>query len=124
RAGRRAPLHCTSIGKLYLGRMSDAEWRRYLAGEPLRRYTERTITDPVRLREETRRAAHEGFAATQEEFVLGVVGAAVLVTGPGSRVYAGVAFHAPAARLTHEDAHRLRPHLEQAAGRLVVTFEP
>jgi len=123
RAGRRAPLHCTSIGKLYLGKMSDAEWRRYLASAPLRRYTERTITDPVRLREETRRVAREGFAATEEEFVLGVVGAAVFVTGAGSRVYAGLAFHAPAARLAHEDAHQLRPHLERAATRLVATFE-
>lgn len=124
RAGRRAPLHCTSIGKLYLGKMSDVEWRRYLSSDPLRAYTERTITDPARLREETRRVAREGFAATQEEFVLGVVGAAVLVTGPGSRVYAGVAFHAPAVRLTHEGAKLLRPHLERAAARLVATFEP
>lgn len=123
RAGRRAPMHCTSIGKLYLGKMSDAEWRRYLASNPLRKYTDYTLTDPERLREQVRRAAREGFAATEEEYLLGVVGAAVFVSGPGPRVLAGLAFHAPAARLTHEDALRLRPHLERAAKRLVATFE-
>jgi len=122
-AGRRAPMHCTSIGKLYLGRMSDAEWHRYLASNPLRRFTERTIIDPETLRDQTQRAARDGFASTEEEYVLGVVGAAVFVTGPGSRIYAGLAFHAPAARLTHEDALRLRPHLEGAAERLVSTFD-
>lgn len=121
-AGQRAPLHCTSIGKLYLARMSKQELDRYLTSGSLARYTEHTITDPHRLRALIKRVAKDDFASSNQEYVLGVVGAAVPVLGPGGRMVAGLAVSISAARMDYKDLPRLQPLLQDASEKLGGTF--
>ena len=121
-AGRRAPLHCTSMGKLYLARMGKQELDRYLTDTSLARYTEYTITDPQRLRALIERVAADNFASSNQEYVLGVVGAAVPVLGPERRMVAGLAVSIPAARMAYEDLPRLQPLLRDASAKLADTF--
>ena len=83
RAGRRAPLFCTSSGRLFLGRLDDEAVRAYLAAAPLVPYTRFTIVDVRRLASEICRARARGYAMTNQEFVLHIVGAAVPVRAPG-----------------------------------------
>lgn len=59
--GKRLPLYCTSDGKLYLAEWSEAALTDYLK-RPLERYTENTITDPQKLREELARIRKQGFS--------------------------------------------------------------
>ena len=120
--GHRAPLHCTSIGKLFLGRMTSRELDEYLQAAPLSRYTDWTVTDPAGLREIAAQARNDGFVTSNQEFVLGVVGAAVPVLGRGGRMIAGLAVSVPAARMRFEELGRLRPLLEATAEKLARTF--
>ena len=52
--GSRVPLHCSAIGKLYLALAPSARRRRLLQSLELRRFTDNTITDSVRLAAELR----------------------------------------------------------------------
>jgi DNA-binding IclR family transcriptional regulator len=42
--GKRAPAHCTGLGKVLLAHLSEEELRRIVEQKGLRRYTDRTIT--------------------------------------------------------------------------------
>ncbi len=121
--GNRTPLYCTSTGKLFLARMTSAELDRYLESEPLVEHTPRTITDPDRLRAVVAEIAESGFACSDGEFVLGVVGIAVPVIDKQGRLLAGLAVSIPAVRMSYSELPNLRPALESAAENLAQTFD-
>ena len=121
--GRRTPLYCTSTGKLFLSRMTPAELDRYLESEPLVEHTPKTITDPARLREVVAEIAESNFACSDDEFVLGVVGAAVPVTDKSGRMLAGLAVSIPGVRMSFSDLPKLKPALASAADELAHTFD-
>lgn len=121
-AGRRTPLYCTSTGKLYLARMSEDELDRYLESETLIAHTPRTLTDKRKLKAILREIAKTRFAASEDEFVLGVCGAAVPVVDPAGRMLAGLAVATPVARIAYADLPKLEPALREAADKLARTF--
>lgn len=121
-AGRRAPLHCTSIGKLFLADMSEAELNRYLASAPLTRFTDYTICDPQRLKEVIAQATDAGFVCSNQEYVLGVVGTAVPLLRPDGRLFAGLAASIPAPRMNYDDLPYLVPVLQDTAAKLMAMF--
>lgn len=96
--GREFPLHTSSPGKLVLAALDPGDLDHFLV-HPLQALTERTITDPAKLRQELARIRASGLAASDQEFELGCVGfsaavidwvgrpAAILsVTGPSFRM--------------------------------------
>ena len=121
--GCRSPLYCTSTGKLYLAWMSNSELDRYLKSEKLIPYTENTITDADSLRKVISTIREDGFASTNSEFVLGVIGAAVPVVDKTNRLLAGLAISVPSVRMAFADIPKLRPALAEAADALVHTFD-
>src|ERR671931_452805 len=54
--GTRRPMHCTGLGKAILAFLPQAQQDQVLAAAPLRAYTPHTITDPIVLRLELKRA--------------------------------------------------------------------
>jgi IclR family transcriptional regulator, acetate operon repressor len=124
RAGRRAPLYCTSSGRLFLSRLDDAAVRAYLAAAPLTAHTRYTIQDPRRLAAEIARIRTRGFAMTNQEYVLHIVGAAVPISGSNGTFYGALSIAAPLVRM---DAARLRktiPTLQEAAMQLAQCWAP
>jgi DNA-binding IclR family transcriptional regulator len=69
RVGGRLPLHATGVGRVLLAYAPDELIERVLAG-PLRRYTERTVTDPVRLRRELAEVRRTGVAISRAQIEL------------------------------------------------------
>jgi len=121
-AGSRVPVHCTAIGKLLLAAMPRRGQDRLLRQVPLKAHTGATITDPAALRRELDRIREQGFAIDNEEFLAGVVCAAVPVAGPRRRRYGGLAISAPAARMDAGKARDHIPALRRAAGLLAESF--
>ncbi len=60
--GRRAPAHCTALGRVLLASLPKAAVREILTRHPLRRYTPRTITDAESLLRCIERVAQDGYA--------------------------------------------------------------
>lgn len=97
--GKRAPLHCTSLGKVLLAFLHSDERKNILNRIELSKLTENTITNKNKLMEELNRIKQKGFALDREEnekFVRciaapiknyqGKVIAAASISGPSYRI--------------------------------------
>lgn len=82
RVGGRLPLNCTGIGKALLA-FSSEEARADFLSRPLRRITDKSVTDPSRLARELAEARATGLAFEREEATSGreCVAAPVIVHG-------------------------------------------
>lgn len=113
--GSRVPAHCSASGKMIMSQLAPAQRRRLLEASPLKRYTPNTVTDVDQIEEELKKVRRDGYAIDAEEFLPGLVCAAVLIpsaTGPSNL---GIAVQAPVMRLTPDKALRLLPALRRAA---------
>ena len=123
-AGSRVPLHCTSSGKLFLAMMPAARCDRLIRGIPLKRYTENTITDPVRLRRELDEIRREQLGRDHQEFIDGLEAIAAPVLDPRGQMVAAVSINGPATRLRLEKQERHVEVLRRAAAALAASFQP
>jgi IclR family acetate operon transcriptional repressor len=97
--GRRTPLNCVANGKALLAFLSPRDTDRILAG-PLPRFTERTITDPQRLRAELAAVRERGYAHALGEIEEGLNAVAAPVRDAAGTVVAAVSISGPAYRVT------------------------
>jgi DNA-binding IclR family transcriptional regulator len=122
--GRRAPVHCTSTGKLFLAQLPPERLRQALRALPRRRYTASTIVSPAALLAEVEAVRARGWASSNEEYVAGVVGCAVPVLRPGgAEMVAGLAVSIPAVRREHGRLRALIPPLRRAADALAAVLD-
>jgi len=99
RTGDHAPLHCTAGGKLLLAHVPSHRREKLLANLGLEKFTEHTITDPTTLAEVLSGIVDTGYAVSDREEFLRVVGVATPVRDMQGRVVAALSmwgFHAPA----------------------------
>jgi len=115
--GRRAPLHCTSIGKLFLASMSSKRFEDWLAIVDLKAFTKHTIIDKHGLFAEIKAIRKNRWAYSSEEFVDGVSGCAIPVQ-VRNRFIGGLGVAAPSIRFSFDHAQSLLPSLINA-GRLI-----
>jgi IclR family transcriptional regulator, acetate operon repressor len=116
--GSRVPLHCTSMGKLFLSEMPEAKRRELLHVSTLHRYTENTICDPEKLDREASEIKKRGYSVDDQEFLAGVVCLAVPVRDRDGTLCAALAISAPAARLSIGKALQQLPFMTQTAEQL------
>jgi IclR family transcriptional regulator, acetate operon repressor len=122
RAGRKAPLFCTSSGRLFLARLSDEELQRYLEGSRRKAYTRYTQTRADRIFADVRRAREQGFAMANQEYMLHIVGAAVPVTAAEGKLIAALSVAALNVRVSLQRLREFIPELQRAAGELALSF--
>lgn len=121
--GSKVPLHCTSMGKLFLSLLPPRKRTMLLESIELHAYTGNTITDPARLEHEMEKIKRSGVSIDNQEFLAGVLCVAVPVRGPSGQTVAALAVSAPVARMTMEQAVQHVPLLQAAAARLSSTIE-
>jgi IclR family transcriptional regulator, acetate operon repressor len=121
--GRRVPLHCTAIGKTLLAMQPQRSRNRYLNVLELKPHTPDTIVDPARLQGELDEVrANDGLAFDNQEFLSGVICAAVPIHTRDRRLVAALGVTAPRARWSLDSARGHVPALFEAASRLGETF--
>jgi IclR family acetate operon transcriptional repressor len=120
--GRRAPLHCTSIGKLFLAEMTDAEFGWWLSHAPLEAVAPRTLVSPVTLRSVVRKVKKEGWAMSNEEIAAGVVGCAVPIRDFDGRLVAGLGLSIPSARVAFDQLSQFRAAMQSAAAEIAAAL--
>jgi IclR family pca regulon transcriptional regulator len=96
--GSRLPAYCTSLGRVLLAHLPEAELDAYLARTALLPKTEHTVTDKERLREVLAQVRRDGYALIDEELELGLRSIAVPVKGASGRVLAALNVGAQAGR--------------------------
>ncbi|WP_030434485.1 IclR family transcriptional regulator [Actinoplanes subtropicus] len=112
--GQHTPLHATSSGKVLLAFGPESVRTRVLA-DPLPRFTDATVTDPAALDEELGRIRQRGWAATAEEFEVGLNAIAAPVRGADGAVIAALSISAPAYRLARESFAEVARQVIEAA---------
>jgi len=115
--GSRFPAHATSMGRVLLAGLSAERLQRYFDSAKLEALTERTVTDPAKLRsliEECRRA---GYSAVEDELAYGVIALAVPVFDPQRRVVAALNSSSHSRRTTRTRLVRDRLAMLQQASR-------
>jgi DNA-binding IclR family transcriptional regulator len=106
RTGRRAPIHCTALGKVLLGCSPERLWRDYdeqiVRRGKLPQRTERTIDNPTKFFEHLRTVAGVGYALDLGELEDGLGCAAAPVHDADGELVAAISVSAPLFRIGEE----------------------
>lgn len=97
--GGRAPLHLTSVGKLFLAADEPNRVRAYATKTGLSGHTKNSITQLPALEKELAKVRQWGYARDNEELELGVRCMAAGIYDDQARLVAGLSISAPADRL-------------------------
>ena len=117
--GGRAPLHLTSVGKLFLAHDDPVRVRAYATRTGLTGHTRNSITELARLERELASVRHTGVARDDEELELGVRCMAAGVFDDQGKLLAGLSVSAPADRLEESWLDRVKAtaaQISQALG--------
>jgi IclR family pca regulon transcriptional regulator len=104
--GARLPAYCTSMGRVLLSGLADAELDSWLKACRPTAHTAHTVTDPDQLRRLIEEVRTSGHAYVEQELELGLCSVAVPVRNRQGQVAAalnvGMRFHADARSRVHE----------------------
>lgn len=115
--GRRTPLHCVSTGKVLLAYQPEQEIERIIA-KGLSRRTDKTITDPRRLREELANIRRRGCATGLEELEEGLNAIAAPIRNHEGEVVAAISVSGPSFRVSPEKISDLAELTVRTAGEI------
>lgn len=111
--GGRAPLHLTSVGKLFLAHDDPARVRAYASRTGLAGHTRNSITELGKLERELSQVRATGIARDDEELELGVRCIAACIHDDQGRLIAGLSISAPTDRLDEGWVDRVRATARQ-----------
>ncbi len=106
--GGRAPLHLTSVGKLFLASDDRERVRAYATRTGLAGQTRNSITQLVALERELAGVRAQGMARDDEELEIGVRCVAAGIYDDSGKLVAGLSISAPADRLEAPWSERVR----------------
>ncbi len=116
--GGRAPLHLTSVGKLFLAQDDAQRVRSYATRSGLIGHTRNSITEVSALERELSSVLARGTARDDEELELGVRCMAAGIWDDQGLLVAGLSISAPADRLEERWLERLRETADQISAAL------
>ncbi|MGC4080303.1 MAG: IclR family transcriptional regulator [Rubrivivax sp.] len=116
--GGRAPLHLTSVGKLFLAHEDPQRVRTYATRTGLTGHTRNSITDVARLERELAAVRAQGSARDDEELELGVRCMAAGIYDDQGKLVAGLSVSAPSDRLEEGWLEKVRTTAAQISAAL------
>ena len=116
--GGRAPLHLTSVGKLFLAHDDAARVRAYATRTGLAGHTKNSITELSQLERELVSVNQYGTARDDEELELGVRCMAASILDDQGKLIAGLSISAPADRLEESWLNHLKKTAAQISSAL------
>jgi IclR family KDG regulon transcriptional repressor len=116
--GKRAPLHCTALGKVLLAHLSTEERKKTLGGKVLCRLTENTITDEEELEKELGKVREQGFALDREENEKDVRCIAAPIRNYQGKVIAAISISSPIFRIDKNAQNNLKEALIETSEKI------
>jgi len=111
--GGRAPLHLTSVGKLFLAADDAPKIRNYATRTGLAGHTKNSLTQLPGLEKELAKVRRDAYATDNEELELGVRCMAAGIYDDQGKLVAGLSISAPASRLEEAWLPKLRSTAEE-----------
>jgi len=116
--GKRAPLHCTALGKVLLAYLSAEERKKILEEKVLPRLTENTITDKMELEQELDKVREQGFALDREENEKDVRCVAAPIRNHQGEAIAAISISSPIFRLDKNVQNSLKEALIETSKKI------
>ncbi|WP_137391046.1 IclR family transcriptional regulator domain-containing protein [Rhodoligotrophos defluvii] len=114
--GTRLPAWCTSMGRVLLSELPEAELRAFLRRADIIARTVKTITDREALAAEIVRVKEKGFAVVDEELEIGLRSIAVPIRNRSGAMVAAINVSTQPGRFSIDDMEReILPRLRNAA---------
>lgn len=114
--GAHLPAHCTSMGRVLLAALPDAELDKFLAEVRLQSFTPYTVTDKAELRQILEKTRRNGYSLVDQELEIDLRSIAVPVQNATGRVIAGMNVSAQASRTPKKQlVEKFLPALRDAA---------
>ncbi|MDQ0155405.1 IclR family transcriptional regulator [Robertmurraya andreesenii] len=118
KVGKRAPMHCTSVGKAILAHLPLNIVLDIIDRKGLPMHTDKTITDKDEFLQELVKVKQLGYALDLEENETGITCIAVPIFDHLGKVVASVSISGPTMRMTDERLERLKEKM-MTAGRMI-----
>lgn len=106
KTGASAPLHCTGAGKVLLAYLPEFKQKHILDEIDLKRFTAKTLTTEVELREELLSINNQGFGTDDEEREEGVSCIGAPIFGPDHSIVACMSISGPKERFNKENKEK------------------
>jgi IclR family transcriptional regulator, KDG regulon repressor len=116
--GKRAPVHCTGVGKAILAHLSETEVDRLLLSASLEAFTEYTMTDMNEIKKHLVSVRETGYAVDDEEIELGLKCIAAPIFNHKGNVIASISCAAPKMRLDEEMLPKVIAGIKRAASEI------
>lgn len=100
--GGRAPLHLTSVGKLFLAQFDQSALLAYAARTQLKGQTANSLTTLEKLNKDLKKVRQQNFSRDKEELELGVSCMAAGIFDDDQKITAGLSISAPADRVSED----------------------
>lgn len=109
--GRRAPMHCTGVGKAMLAFMPETYLKKYIFNQPLKKLTKNTITTRKGLQEELENIRAVGVAVDREEIEQGLTCIAAPILQRDGLPELAVSLSFPYGRIKEVDPEKVKNDL-------------
>ena len=116
--GKRAPIHCTGVGKAILAYQDEEEIDRILSTVPLESFTEFTITDKEEIKKQLESIRVTGYSIDDEEIELGLKCVAAPIFNHQRKAIASISCASPKMRLTEERLPMVIEGVKKAAAEI------
>ncbi len=116
--GKKAPIHCTGVGKAILAYQEEKEVDRLLANIDLESFTEHTMTDKNDIKKQLHLIRKQGYSIDDEEIELGLKCVAAPIFNHKGKVIGAISCASPKIRLTDERLTEVVEGIKQAAARI------
>ncbi|HEY4557376.1 MAG TPA: IclR family transcriptional regulator C-terminal domain-containing protein [Enteractinococcus sp.] len=113
--GTRFPAYATSMGRVLLAGLDEAQLDEYFATADIQEVTDYTITDEAALRAEFDKIRKQGYAVVKEELEVGLASVAVPIRNRAGTTVAAMNTSVAVTRQSPEDLTKLVPALLAAA---------
>lgn len=114
KVGRRAPMHCTAVGKALLSTLPEEEVRHILEIKGMTRYTPNTIVEPDVLLVYLREVKTSKISVEIEENEIGIVCLGTPVFDYSGRAIGAISVSGPAERIKEKGIERIGQEMKQS----------
>ncbi|WP_209124996.1 IclR family transcriptional regulator [Alkalihalobacillus sp. BA299] len=113
--GKRAPIHCTGVGKAILAFRPEEEIDQLLSETTLTPFTDKTMTDKEKIKEHLKQVKRQGYAMDDEEIEIGLRCVAAPIFNHKGEAIASISCAAPITRFNDELITNVIVHIKLAA---------
>jgi IclR family KDG regulon transcriptional repressor len=116
--GRRAPIHCTGVGKAIVAYLPPGHVLDILERHGMPELTPKTITDRQTYMKELQEIREQGYALDDEENELGIICVSAPIFDQTGQAFAAVSVSGPKIRMSEERQQQLISHVRRTCDQI------